>query len=114
MAAQRHPAELLDEVRKMRSVPGIVFADEVSGRVPRIAGTGLEVFEVITTYEAVDRSWERLMAAFHWLTPEQLRSAVAYYEAFPEDVLVRMEQQQRTLDRLGWKEPARGSTDQIS
>ena len=41
--------DLLGEAIKMRRCPGIVFADGVSGRRARIAGTGLEVWEVIST-----------------------------------------------------------------
>jgi hypothetical protein len=39
--------DLLMEAVKMRRCPGIIFADGVTGRRARIAGTGLEVWEII-------------------------------------------------------------------
>jgi uncharacterized protein (DUF433 family) len=74
------------ETEKMRRVPGIVFADEGSGRVPRIAGTGLEVFEVIQVYLSLDRKTESLKRAFPWLSQEQLDAALKYYAEYPEEV----------------------------
>lgn len=104
MAAERYPNEMLEELRRMRRVPGIIFADDVGGRVPKIAGTGLEVFEIITTFEAVDRSWNRLAAAFHWLTADQLRAALAYADAYPDDIQARINEERATLARLGWSD----------
>lgn len=79
--------KLLTEEEKMQRVPGIVFADTPMGtRVARIAGTGLEVFEVIHQFRLMDENWNRFRMAFHWLSDAQLRSAVTYAETFPEDV----------------------------
>src|SRR3972149_8196119 len=73
--------EMLLEGIKMRRIPGIVFADSPSrGRVARIAGTGLEVFEVVQAYRSMDNSWARLKEAFHWPSETQLRAALAYAE----------------------------------
>jgi len=98
MVAKRLPDELLAEVEKLRHVPGIVFADDTSGRVPRVAGTGIEVWEIISTYKAVGRSWSELQAAFPWLTPSQIRAAIRYYEAFPEEVEAQLEEEQQLLN----------------
>ncbi|MBI2865509.1 MAG: DUF433 domain-containing protein [Chloroflexi bacterium] len=79
--------EMLQEAIKMRRIPGIVFANSPSGgRVARIAGTGIEVFEVVQAYRSVDDSWSRLREAFHWLTDVQLRAALAYAEAYPNEI----------------------------
>ncbi len=101
MAVERYPETLLEEVRKMRRVPGIIFADDTAGRVPRIAGTGLEVWEIISTYQAVDRSWDRLTASFDWLNTDQLRAAVAYYEAYPEEIETRLEEERQVIEQYG-------------
>ena len=101
MAAELRVDELRAEVAKMQRVPGIVFADGTFGRVPRIGGTGIEVWEVIKRYEAMDRSWERLAASFDWLTPAQLRAALAYAEAYPDEVAVRIEMDKEAAARLG-------------
>lgn len=78
--------EMLAEAVKMRRVPGIVFADGTRGRVVRIAGTGLEVWEIIDEYRAVGEDWERLKGGYHWLSEQQLRAALAYAEAYPEEI----------------------------
>ena len=78
--------DLLAEAIKMRRCPGIVFADGVSGRRARIAGTGLEVWEVITTYRSVNHDFSRLQKAYHWLTEQQLRAAIGYYTAYREEI----------------------------
>ncbi len=78
--------ELLEEAIKMRRCPGIVFADGPSGRRARVAGTGLEVWEVIAAYQSVGRDFDRLRAAYHWLTEAQLRAALGYYAAYPQEI----------------------------
>ena len=78
--------DLLAEAIKMRRCPGIVFADGVSGRRARIAGTGLEVWEVISTYRSVNQDLSRLQKAYHWLTEQQLRAATGYYTAYREEI----------------------------
>lgn len=70
----------------MLRVPGIIFADGESGRRARVAGTGLDVFEVILSYLAVGRDWNRLKLCFPLLTDEQLRAAVTYYETYPDEI----------------------------
>jgi uncharacterized protein (DUF433 family) len=77
---------LLTEEEKMQRVPGIIFADGAAGRRARIAGTGLEVFEIIHGYESVDEDLERLMESFHWLRAEQILAALRYYREFPEEI----------------------------
>src|SRR5262249_51207303 len=79
-----------NEAAKMRRVPGIEFVDGAEGRVPRIKGTGLEVFEIIKVYriEGCDRVSVR--EAFHWLEPWQIQAAFDYYEAYLDEVNVRL------------------------
>ncbi len=78
--------ELLEEAIKMRRCPGIVFGDGPSGRRARIAGTGIEVWEVIAAYKSVGEDFGRLRAAYHWLSEAQLRAALGYYAAYPQEV----------------------------
>ena len=78
--------DLLAEAIKMRRCPNIVFADGVSGRRARIAGTGLEVWEVISTYRSVNQDFSRLQKAYHWLTEQQLRAAIGYYTAYRQEI----------------------------
>jgi len=78
--------ELLEEAIKIQRCPGIIFTEGTSGRRARIAGTGIEVWEVILTYKGVKKDFDRLSKAYHWLTEQQLRSALGYYRVYPEEI----------------------------
>jgi uncharacterized protein (DUF433 family) len=78
--------ELLAESIKMRRCPGIVFADGPAGRRARLAGTGLEVWELIATYRSVDRKPDRLKQAYPWLSDTQLQAALGYAAAYPKEI----------------------------
>ena len=77
---------LLEEALKMRRCPGIVFAAGISGRRARVAGTGVEVWELVAQYKYLDRDELRLKEAFHWLTPSQIRGALGYYTLYPDEI----------------------------
>ena len=84
--------DLLAEAIKMRRCPGIVFTDGVTGRKARVAGTGLEVWEIITTYIGVKQNLKRFQKAYHWLTEQQLRAAIGYYTVYREEIDQQIEQ----------------------
>jgi uncharacterized protein (DUF433 family) len=78
---------LLEEAIKMRRCPGIVFSSGVSGRRARIAGTGIEVWEVIGQYENLGRDQTLLQETFHWLKPGQIKAALGYYTVYADEVI---------------------------
>lgn len=78
--------ELLEEGIKMYRCPGIVFSEGASGRRARIAGAGIEVWEIIATHKSMEEDFKRLCNAFDWLSELQLRSALGYYRAYPEEI----------------------------
>ncbi len=82
--------EMLGEAVKLRRIPGVAFADGANGRVAVIAGTGLEVWEVIDQFRAMGEDWDGLKAGFDWLSDFQLRAALAYAEAYPEEIKVQV------------------------
>jgi uncharacterized protein (DUF433 family) len=93
--------ELLDEALKMRRIPGIYFADTPSGRTAKVAGSGLGVWEIIMGYRSVDEDWDRLRESYHWLTEYQLRSALAYAEAYHDEIERRIQRdEQWTPEKL--------------
>jgi uncharacterized protein (DUF433 family) len=99
--------ELLAEAIKMRRCPGIVFADGPAGRRARIAGTGLDVWEVIATYQSVGREIARVRQAYHWLSDPQLRAALGYYAAYPDEIDRRIALNERwTEERLLAQHPS--------
>lgn len=95
-------SRLLAEAERVREAPGIVFADGVAGRVPRMAGTGIEVFEVIKVYQAVGQDFQALQECFDWLNERQLRAALCYYEKFRSEVDERLAEET-------WWDPGSGN-----
>lgn len=82
---------LLREAVRMRRVPGIVFMDGPVGRRASIAGTGLDVWEVIATFKSVGEDRRRLEASYEWLSDRQLSAALAYYGLYPREIDARIE-----------------------
>jgi uncharacterized protein (DUF433 family) len=91
--------DLLEEAIKMRRCPGILFAEGTSGRRARVAGTGIEVWEVIATYKSVKKDLRRLQKSYDWLSREQLRAALGYYTAYPQEIDKLVEQSERWNER---------------
>ena len=87
--------DLLEEAIKMRRCPGIVFAEGASGRTARVAGSGIEVWEIIATYQSLKKDTGRLKKSYHWLSAEQLRATLAFYSAYPEEIDRQIEKNQR-------------------
>jgi len=98
--------QMISEGIKMLRVPGIVFADGATGRRARIAGTGIEVFEVIYAYEAFNHDKAKVKQDLSQLEMFQIDAAVAYYEAYPEEISFHLksdEQAQAEMEAL-WAE----------
>lgn len=79
-------AKSLTEREKMRLVPGIDFIDALDGQRAHVAGTGLDVVEVIKAYHDFDDDAETLVDELSWLAPEQIEAALAYYRHFPDEI----------------------------
>jgi uncharacterized protein (DUF433 family) len=88
-------SEMLAEAVRMRRVPGVVFTDGPAGRRATVAGTGLDVWEVIATWKDVGEEWGAMRESYDWLTDFQLRSAVAYYKIYPEEIDARLAVEER-------------------
>lgn len=84
--------QFLSEAVRMSRCPGIIFAAGPAGRRARIAGTGLDVWEVIATYIGVEKNFKRLGEAYHWLSEPQLRAALCYYSLYPGEIERQIEQ----------------------
>ena len=83
--------EMLEEDLKMRRVRGIYFGDEFNRREAKVGGTGLGVWEVIETYQSMNGDWEDFRAYYDWLNEFQLREALDYYAAYPEEIDARIQ-----------------------
>ena len=77
---------MLEEAVKMRRIPGIYFVNIPSGRTATIQGTGLGVWEIVRDFRDMGESWDALREGYHWLSENQLRSALAYAQAYPEEI----------------------------
>jgi uncharacterized protein (DUF433 family) len=82
--------ELLAEAVAMRRCPGIAFMDGATGRRAILAGTGLDVWEVVYVYEHLKRNFAELQRAFSHLAEPQLRAALSYAVLYPEDIRRRI------------------------
>jgi uncharacterized protein (DUF433 family) len=92
---------LLSEAVRMRRVPGIIFVDSRTGRRPVVAGTGLDVWEVIATWKAIGENEAALREAYDWLTAPQLRAALNYYALYPGEIGERLALEESwTLERV--------------
>ena len=78
--------ELLREAIRMRRVPGIVFGDTSGGRCPTLAGTELEVWRIIAAWEQGPQTLDEFRGQYPWLSDTQLRTALSYYQIFPEEI----------------------------
>jgi uncharacterized protein (DUF433 family) len=83
-------AELLKEAVRMRRAPGIVFNDGPTGRRATIAGTGVDVWEVIARYKALGGDPQKTREEFSWLTNFQFHAALSYYNLYPEEIDARL------------------------
>jgi uncharacterized protein (DUF433 family) len=95
-------AEMLSEAVKMRQVPGIVFVDGARGRVARVGGTGLDVWEIVGAYRAVADDWQQLQADYPWLSEQQLRAALAYAAAYPQEIAERLQREAHSTPETVW------------
>lgn len=87
-------ADLVEEAVRMRRAPGIVFRSGPTGRRASVAGTGVDVWEVIAAYRRCGEDRERLQDAFPNLDGQQLRAALNYYELYPEAIERRLEREE--------------------
>lgn len=87
--------ELLRESVRMRRAPGIVFADGPAGRRAVVAGTGLDVWEVVASWREAGEDYAVLREEYDWLTEPQLRAALGYYELYPGEIEARLEREER-------------------
>ena len=80
---------LTEEAIKVREFPGIYFVDGPTGRRARLHG-GPDVWEVIEPHVLGDRSWETLRQSYPDLDEALLRTALRYYEQYPEEIEARI------------------------
>ena len=78
--------DLLMEAVKMRRCPGITFADGPVGRRAKIAGSGIDIWEFIATFKSLGQDYDKLRETYHWLSDQQIRSALSYYALYSDEI----------------------------
>ena len=81
---------LMEEAVRSSRVPGIVFVQRGNERRAAVAFSGMEVWELIATWKEAGEKWKELITAYPELSENQLRAAVAYYRAYPEEIHERL------------------------
>ncbi len=90
----------VDEGTRMDEHPGVVFRDGPTGRRAALAG-GPDIWEVIGTLKGGRARGEKAVAAAAQLlnlTDSQVRVAVRYYGAYPEEIDERIERNVEEAD----------------
>jgi uncharacterized protein (DUF433 family) len=99
-------ADLLEEAIRIRRIPGIVFADGPTGRRAVVAGSGLDVWEIVATWQHEGKDFDLLRRSYPWMTDPQLRAALSYYELHPEEIEERLaRERQWTPERVARELP---------
>lgn len=94
-------SELLEEAIRMRRAPGILFVDGPVGRRAVVAGTGLDVWEIVATWREGKEDDGELRKNYPWLTEPQIRSALGYYTLYPQEIDARLEREEQwTPERI--------------
>lgn len=80
---------LTEEAIKMREFPEIVFTDGPTGRRATLRH-GLDVWEVLEPYLVAGKDWNALRASYPDMDEGKLRSALRYYESYPDEIEARV------------------------
>jgi hypothetical protein len=78
------PRNGISEREKARRVPGIEFKDTGAGRVACVAG--MKIWQLIQTWREGGEKLSALHEAHPHLTEDQIRTAFAYFRAFPDEI----------------------------
>jgi uncharacterized protein (DUF433 family) len=96
--------ELLEEAIRMRRAPGIFFADGPTGRRAVVAGTGIDIWEIISTWRECEGDFSAFRKNYPWLTEPQLRAALSYYQLYPHEIESRLEREAQWTPERVWSE----------
>ena len=80
---------LAEEALKAREFPGITFRDGPTGRRATLIN-GPDVWEVIQPYLVAGTNSRALRESYPHLDEALLRTAVRYYEAYPDEIEARI------------------------
>ena len=96
--------EMLESMLRMQRFPGIVFVEGPAGRRAHLAGTGLDVWEIIGLLQEY-QTVAKLRESFPQLSPMAIQVARAYAEAYPDEINAFLELNDQTPEQLREKLP---------
>jgi hypothetical protein len=85
---------LTEEAVRTRRFPGIAFRGDDARRRPWLIGTGLDIWEIVQMFEDFG-SLERLVADTQ-LNERQVHLALAYRDAYPEEIAAAIGENRRS------------------
>jgi uncharacterized protein (DUF433 family) len=85
---------LTEEAVRTRRFPGIAFRGDDARRRPWLIGTGLDIWEIVQMFEDFG-SLERLVEDTQ-LSERQVHLALAYRDAYPEEIAAAMAENRRS------------------
>jgi uncharacterized protein (DUF433 family) len=95
---------MLESMLRMQRFPGIVFVEGPAGRRAHLAGTGLDVWEIIGLLQEY-QTVAKLRESFPQLSPMAIQVARAYAEAYPDEINAFLELSDQTPEQLREKLP---------
>ena len=95
---------LVNEGVRMRRCPGIIFADGPTGRRASIAGSGIDVWEVIQVSKAC-KDRRQLAQALPQLSARQIDAALSYYACFQGELDRRIKENEVSPTTLQRRSP---------
>jgi uncharacterized protein (DUF433 family) len=102
---------LLEEAVRMARVPGIIFVEGRERRRAAVAFSGLEVWDIVSTWKETGENSDAVAEAYPELSDAQLGAALAYYRRYPEDIDARLEREahwtpERVAEEFPFTRPA--------
>jgi hypothetical protein len=76
---------LAEEALKVRLVPGVAFRGDDYDRRAWLIGTSLDVWQAIEAYQDFGEDFDRTIGETD-LTERDLRTALGYYQRFPQEI----------------------------
>jgi hypothetical protein len=80
---------LTEEAIKLREFPMITFVNGPTGRRARFL-QGPDIWEVLEPYVLAGKDWDALRQSYPHLDEATLRTAIRYYETYPDEIDARI------------------------
>src|SRR4051794_30288716 len=76
---------LTEEAIKLREFPDILFTSGPTGRRATLRNS-LDVWEIVEPYLLAGKDWDVLRQSYPHLGEGTLRTAIRYYESYPDEI----------------------------